>query len=115
MESSNEIFIVNEHNKYEFIIYLNENKPKNVDHVFFNNILNSELEIFIKNKINWQEALYKILSIIETQNSIIENNKISEKKKNKRPTNRKEKANLLYEATINRLKNKNKKFKKTRK
>ena len=92
--------IINEENQNEFLLYAIEGRPKNINPELYQFYLELHLNDFINNKSTWINAITIINEIIKSQNYI---EKSPPKIKNTRPTNRKEKANLLAEAALKRI------------
>lgn len=106
-----EQLIVTEDNKDDFIKYVLSEIPNNICVDMYKVILEWEVNTFIETEKTWIESQHMINTIVQTQNIIASKPK-KENQKNTRPTNRKEKANLLAQAAEKRM---NKYSKKRRK
>tara|TARA_Y100001970_G_scaffold291964_1_gene431282 strand:+ start:3573 stop:3923 length:351 start_codon:yes stop_codon:yes gene_type:complete len=93
--------IVTEENQNEFLVYAIEERSNNISAEIYQFYLELHLNDLIENKTTWKHAAKTVSDIIKTQN-IIEK-KVPLKPKNTRPTDRKEKANLLAEAALKRI------------
>ena len=90
--------ILTEENQNEFLVYAIEERSNNISAETYQFYLELHLNDLIENKTTWKHAAKTVSDIIKTQNVIEKPNP-----KNTRPTDRKEKANLLAEAALKRI------------